>query len=373
MRILIPRLALLFALCVLCAAASSADLEAELNRLDAFAADPDGKLILTAAIGEQLGMHRNRIILLRKETGKSYSSIVMERLRGSAADDTEVLRKVRHINEDVERRFAGGRAASLAPVAYLTATWDYSTVGSIYTVLPEVGVESRRLALVASVPLHRLTGIQQSAAGVGDLQLSATLRHAGERFGAWGSVSLGLPTGDSERGLGAGKATADGSGTLSWRFDRARVFGTAGLTNSVFRNVGYQRPYITTGTAAYGAAGVEGTLHRRIGAGAGGFFLEPQGDQTVINRMGGTLGHTPETGISGMGGMHRPQDMPAMQVPTGTQVSASELSDRGPNAWAWFVISDAVNLNFTIARSVPLELTTVRVGFGLDVYRLLRR
>jgi len=146
-------------------------------------------------------MHRNRIILLRKETGKSYSSIVMERLRDSAADDKEVLRTVRHINVDVERRIAGGRAAGLAPVAYLTATWDYSAVGSIYTVLPEIGVQSRRLALVASVPLHRLTGTQQSATGVGDLQLSATLRHAGERFGAWGSISLGLPTGDSERGL----------------------------------------------------------------------------------------------------------------------------------------------------------------------------
>lgn len=358
-------------LLLISAAAFSAELEAELKRLDAFASDTDGRLVLTATVAAQLGVHRNRIILLRKETGKSHSTIVVERLRANGDSDAEVLRQVRLINAEVGRKLSRTAAGTLAPVAYLTTTWDYSSAGSIYTAVPEIGVDGRRFSILASVPVHRLAGTQQSATGVGDAQISAILRHSGERFGAWSSVSLGLPTGSREQGLGAGKLTADGSGTLSWRVDRVRVFGTAGLTNSVFRDVGYQRPYITTGTAAHGSAGVEGALHRRFGVGAGGFFLEPRGPQTVINRIGSVARPMPGQSVENPGGMHG-GIMPVMQLPTGSEVAANELSDRGPNAWAWFAVSEAVNLNVTVARSVPLELTTVRIGFGFDMVRLLR-
>lgn len=365
---MIPLLRCMLLLLLALQSVLAADLDVELKRLDAFASDADGKLIVTAAVAEQLGVHRNRITLLRKETGRSYSSILVERLRSSGEGDSEVLRKVRLVNADVERQLSGRKPIQM--LAYMTATWDYSSVGSVYTLVPEIGIDTGRVSFLASAPVYRLTGTQQSATGIGDVQVSAIVEHSGERASAWGSVSIGLPTGDRERGLGAGKVTADASGTLSWRFDKVRTFGTAGVTNSVFRNIGYQRPYITTGTAVYGSAGLEGTLTRWVGIGAGGFFLEPRGSQTVINRMTGGPMPAPTTGMTG--GMHGGGSMTGMRVPAGTEVAAGELADRGANAWAWFAVNDAVSLNFTAARSVSLELTTVRVGLGFDIVRLLR-
>jgi len=56
-----------------------------------------------------------------------------------------------------------------------------------------------------------------------------------------------------------------------------------------------------------------------------------------------------------------------------TSVSGDDLADRGLSGWASWSVHPEVTIALTVARSIPYELTTVRVGLGLNLSRRFSR
>ncbi len=358
-----------------------AALELELKRIDAIAADPDRKLVLVAAMADALKVHRNHLILLRKQTGGPYSEILVSELERAGKSREDILSVARGINSEVNRRIERAAAqedgthgpAGLRPVMFVTTALDHNSAGTFYTLVPEVGVESRRASLVLALPYYRTRG---AAGGLGDVYATGAVFGRALRLDFGTSLTLGFPTGDRSQGLGAGKATFDVSATVAKKLERVRPFLTGGFTNSVFRNVGYQRPYISDGNAGYASGGVEISALRRFTFAFTGFAVRPIGAQMVYNRMSmdqvpGTSGTSTGDWSHMSGGMSMP--FLATGSTTTTTASAGELRDHGASAWTSMAVSNGVFLQFGVARSLPFELTTVRVGLGFDLARLVLR
>jgi len=391
-------LSLFFVLIVpFCLSAQTVDLDvdSELRKIDALAADPDVKLVVVAAIADHLKVHRNHLIRLRKETGQSYGAIFVSALRERGMEDSEILRQLRMANREIGRRLAHFRAPSgnstrPRPVLFVSTATDRNSAGTFYSVVPEIGIDSSRASLVVGIPYYRTFATNVTAGGVGDVYVAGFVRGRAAGFELGAAINVGVPTGDSNKGLGAGKVTGDATGIVARRYEFARPWLSAGFTNSVFNNVGYQRPYITDGNAAHFSGGLDLSAGRRVTLGFVGFALRPTGAQTVHSRTmqgdmagsdGGTMpGGQPAGGM--MSGGHTgpgsssgtpltSASMPFYERTQQSVVSADELKDYGASAWVSVRLHQGLSLNIAAARSVPFHLTTVRVGMGIDVARLL--
>ena len=368
---------------------------AEAARLDAYATTPDGRLIVAALMAGQLGVHRNHLILLRKQSGRVYSAIFADELRARGKSDDAILTALRELNNEIDRQLkslarspAEGGSPPLRGIGFLSTTVDRNSAATFYTAIPEVGVEGSRGSIVVGLPLYlnKLSGVAVS--GIGDAYAQGQLLARVRGFDFSPTLTVGFPTGNSERGLGAGKVTVDGNVNVARTFERRlRPFVSAGLANYVFNNVGYQRPYISTGGAAHFSGGLAVGLGRRVNLSIGGFAVEPFGEQEMTSRevmqdassalpsgMPPGVGHNPGT-MPGMGhmpgastGMLQPGLPPFMQVSHAT-LQASDLRDHGVNAWSSIAIHPAFSLQIGVARSLDFRLTTVRVGLGFNFGR----
>jgi hypothetical protein len=361
-------------------------LEPEIARIDRLGANPELKLPLLHAMARELGTHRNRLILLKKQTGESFGRIYVKELRARGHDDRAILARLRKLNRSFQEgpppETPEGWEGSVRPILFLGATADHNSAGTFITLTPEAGIDTRRAAFVVGVPLYRISAAQLRATGIGDAYAALFLRQRAGRFDLGSSLTVGFPTGNRDQGLGSGKVTVDLNGAVEGRFERLRPFAGGGFTNSVFNNVGYQRPFISNGNAWYATGGIDAQLHRRIVAGAGGFALHATGAHTVISRMNRMMppGHDEQPGAGGNGtpGMGHgtpphPSEPPFYGQPRETVVPGDELSDHGPSAWVVFTLHPTVSLNVTVARSLPYELTTVRVGLGFNLAGVLSR
>jgi hypothetical protein len=388
---------LLFAVEPVFGQALNPELHIEIEKIDAQAADPDRKAVVAGAVADHLKIHRNRLALLRRETGQSYGRIFVSELEKAGTGPDEILRQARRLNQEILARLGGGavesRRSAVRPVLFLGAGTSHSDVGTFYSITPQAGIESRNAGLVLAVPTYRLTAREASTGGLGDVTATGYALASAGRFDLGASLAVGFPTGDRDLGLGAGKTTVDLVAMLSRRIDRVRLFADAGFTNSIFANVGYQRPYITDGNAVHFSGGVEARLAPRLVLGAGGFAVRPTGRQKVVSRIPvpetesvtSALTATaaqpfPPPGQPGRGRGRGPGEPPipgAGLRPPGVEPTApveatvEELRDHGPIGWVSLYLHPAVSLNFAVARSMPFQLTTVHFGLGFDVGRLL--
>lgn len=375
---------------------SSPAIEREVARIDRRSADPDQKMLVVEAMARRLGTHRNHLLLLRRRTGESFGWIFVRQLEAEGKSRKRILSELRGVNAELEtstgrRRLAGIEAEpAIRPLVYVETGVDSNSTGTYFTVLPEVGLGATHWQLVAGVPYYRNSGTAFSAGGVGDAYLRALLhgRWAGNDLGV--RLVVGFPSGDSNRGLGAGKVTVDGSGVFERDFGWWRPFGRVGVANSVFNSVGYQRPYVSTGNVAYFTGGLDIRLHRQVVAGAGGFAVRPWGAQTVHSRWsmpmpaGGAPmpggGHPPGGGMPGMGGgigsltpvtVQPTTPGPHGMIPPSGVFAAADLRDHGASAWLRYTPRPGITIYVGAARSVPFQLTTVSAGLGFDLGRLL--
>lgn len=370
---------------------------AEAARLDSYAATPDGRLIVAALMAEKLGVHRNHLILLRKQSGGAYSMLFANELRARGKSDDAILTALRELNTEIDgqlrslaRSSAQGASPPLRGIGFLSTTVDRNSAATFYTTIPEVGLEGSRGSVVVGLPLYLNSLDGGAVLGIGDFYAQGQLLGRALGFDFSPTLTVGFPTGKSERGLGAGKLTVDGTVNVSRTFERRfRPFVTAGLANYVFNNVGYQRPYISTGGAAHFSGGLNVGLGRRIGVGIGGFAVEPFGEQEMTSRevmqdassapapgMPPGKGHNPVTmpGLGespgGLSGMVHPVLPLFMQVSHAT-VQASNLRDHGVNTWTSIAIHPSLSFQIAVARSFDFSLTTVRVGLGFNIGRTL--
>ncbi|MBK5295340.1 MAG: hypothetical protein JJE04_27135 [Acidobacteriia bacterium] len=371
--------------------AGNPELKQEIDKIDAYAANPDRKFAAAAAIAGHLKIHRNRLALLSRQTGQSYGRLFQSQLEQAGYPPEEILLQARLLNTAIQRSLSetGDRPdapSSVAPVLYLSTSVDHNSAGTFYTAAPQIGVESRNGVLTLTVPFYRNSGVLSSSGGIGDLLANGHLFGNIGDFQIGGGILLGVPTGNRSLGLSAGKVTFDGVAQLAWQPGKVRVFVSPGFANSVFNNVVYQRPYISDGNAAHLTSGIEFQAHRRIVIGAGGFALRPLGAQSVISRVSAepaptnqpaqpqpTQGPPPGPGKR-VGPKNRPpNEPPVFEQGTIAEVSAQDLRDHGASVWSYVRLHPALTLHLAVARSVPFRLTTARVGLGFNVARLLPR
>jgi hypothetical protein len=379
---------------VLCAQ-TVGSLQAEITKLDALAANPDLKPVVVAAMADALNVHRNHLLLRRKETSQSFASLFVSELRARGRNDNSILQSLREVRRQVDRQLKrdGGRVGSGArPVLLLGSNTDHSSAATVYSLLPEIGFDSSHVAAVVGVPFYRVSNSSLSSGGLGDVYASAFLRGRTRGFDIGSTFTMGAPSGDPNKGLGAGKVTVDATGTISRRFEFAKPWISAGFANSVFNNVGYQRPYVTDGNAAHFTGGVDFALPHGLSFGVGGFGLEPVGKQIAYSQavpagsqsgsqpsMPGGSGMMPGgamgTGMASGGGMTMPStpasSMPFYMAAQQSVVSASELRDYGPSLLLSIPLHAGLSLNATVTRSLPFDLTITRVGIAVDVAHFL--
>ncbi|MBL8293879.1 MAG: hypothetical protein JNN08_18690 [Bryobacterales bacterium] len=360
------------------------------SRIDELTADPETKFQTLDAMAATLGTHRNRLILLKKESGRSFAEIYADELRRRGASEPAIAEKFRQVAEMVVGTRSGwADPTGLRPIAYIGSTVDRNSAGTFITLAPELGVDFGKRAIVVGVPIYRISATQRDSTGIGDAYVAAFLRQPVRRYDLGIACTVSAPTGSKDEGLGTGRVSVDLNGTVQRKLESLRPFVTGGYTNSTFNNIGYQRPFISNGNAVYTSGGVDYTIRRRWTAGVGGFALHAVGSQTVISRMfsiphaaavPGVGGTGP--GMPGMGhGTPGQQSMPS-GTPTGTPiyghalittVTAQDVSDHGVAArMSWSPRPD-VTFSLRIAHSFPYELTTIRFGIGLDVSRSLKR
>lgn len=360
----------------------AAPLRDEMAKVDALAADPDLKLAVVSAMAGVLHVHRNHILLLRRESGQTFAAIFVAQLRARGMDDQTVVRSLKSISRAVDHQ--RGSEATIAsfgrpkPVLLLGSAIDHSSIGTIYSITPEIGIDSSHVAVVLGVPYYRIASTSVSSAGIGDVYGSVFLRgrRAGIDFGS--TLTMGVPTGDRGRGLGAGKLTIDVAGTVSRNFTFVRPWISAGFANSVFNSVGYQRLYVSDGNAVHFSGGLDFPLPLKASVGVTGFGLEPIGKQTIYTQKAAQPALPPATGNGMMtGGMGSGMGnggtaMPPFNGPAqASAVDASELRDYGASVWLSIPLRTGFALNAGVARSIPFHLTTIRAGFAVDVGRLV--
>ena len=365
----------------------SADVEAEIAQIDRLSADPDTKLQIIQSMAVDLGTHRNHLIFLKKQGQDSFGQVYVKELRKRGLDDQAILKKLRSIaGPTTVRPQAEHGATSFWPIATVGTTADHNSAGTFVSISPEVGIDSRRFAFVVGIPIYRISATQREAIGIGDTYASVFVRQPTGSFDVGTALTIAAPTGNRDEGLGAGRVSVDLNGTVQRRFERIRSFVTVGFTNSLFNNVGYQRPFFSNGNSLYASGGIDYRVRRRFTVGLGGFGVHAMGDQMLISQMTATApaatampgtspGHMPSgigTGSMGAG------TMPAGTMPfyghgPRTVVPGSDVSDHGVSAWTSWSLSPGITLGLNVARSIPYELTTVRVGLGFDLSRPLAR
>ncbi len=344
--------ALLLAVC-----AAAAQPEELARRVDAAAEGPEGRLRVATAVGERLGMHRNRVALLRRQTGAGYGRIFIDTLRERGASEERIERELRGLLAELEG--VAPARPGIGPVLTIRTGIDRSSVATYYSVAPEVGVENRHAGVVLGAPLYSLSAGGESFLGVGDVYAAGWVRGRAARLDLSAGLSVGFPTGDEDAGLGAGKTSVDGRFTAAYRLERGRVFGSVGGSNFLFNNFVYQRPYISSGPAAHFSGGGEVYPVRRIAVGMGLFAVQPSGVQELSTAPAPEPWRPPGRGA----GTPQPPGQSARVA-----VPAADLADRGINGWAAVALSRQVWLEAAVARSFPFNLTTARVWLVFYIF-----
>ena len=346
-------------------------IETAILKIDETAAtDADLKMVLAGAIAEDLGVHRNHIFRLRRETGQSYGEIYVSWLESQGHSEEAILQKIARLNRAAVRSGPERQQSGVHPVAYLSAVGGQSSSGSFYAIVPEFGLVSRHASWVVGLPHYRFFGTP-SATGIGDVYSTASLSGNVRGLDLMPSVTIGFATGDRSRALGAGKTTVDVSVATAKRINVVQPFVRVGFANSVFNNVGYQRSYIADGKAAYLTTGLDVQPFRRLTVGAAGFAMWPFGPQLVYSRSAldvstplAPSGHMPPA----MG-----MDPPRVTSPAQPVATASrDLRERGLSVWASFRIAPALSINGSAAHSISYHVTTVRAGIGVDLLACFR-
>ena len=173
---------------------------------------------------------------------------------------------------------ANGWTSLLTP----TILWRFSSRFSLDATLPvftsittEVNTGTRRR------PAYDL---QTKHHAVGDLQVSGLYEHRWQAWENTAALTLGLPTGKTSYGLGAGKLTYALSDRLGYSFERVTPdFELATGNSSTVIGSGPTLPYVANATFLYVQTGATVDLPRGIDIRAEMFEMLPLSDATVYS------------------------------------------------------------------------------------------
>ena len=93
-----PAFALLGVLALTLTLAGQDSFAGQRVRIDQLTTDPDTKFQVLNAMAKDLGTHRNRLILLKKETGQSFADIYAAELRNRGVAEQAIMDKLRMVS-----------------------------------------------------------------------------------------------------------------------------------------------------------------------------------------------------------------------------------------------------------------------------------
>src|SRR5579884_1883451 len=119
------------------------ELESEIRELDALAVDPEMKLFVVGAMADDLGVHRNHLFMLRRQTGRSFGNLYVSSLEDRRYQHDVILTRLRAIREEIngKSRQDAGAEFSTVPILFVGTSVDRNSVGTFFAVIPEVGIE----------------------------------------------------------------------------------------------------------------------------------------------------------------------------------------------------------------------------------------
>ncbi len=208
------------------------------------------------------------------------------------------------------------------------------------------------------------TGTTTSSNGVGDAfgQLLLSFKSPVVNYGS--SLTVGLPTGDSSKGLSTGRVTYDWSHAFAREFGRLTPFANVGAGNSLFDTKYWHRPYLTLGAVAHFEAGTAFDLGRSLTLTASAYDVAPWGTQKVysrtVTRAGGGAG-----GASNHG-----------RVFQGNALTTGDSSidrDNGYNADLDFNPVKYVDFDLAYSHSMHFQLDTVSFSINFNLTPLVSR
>jgi hypothetical protein len=184
--------------------------------------------------------------------------------------------------------------------------------------------------------------------------------YAGVRVGVYNpavdfvsNLVVTAPTGDKDKGFSTGRVTADWTNSLSRRFSRAMVFGSAGVANTVSDTSFFVRPFSSLGLVGHFDGGATLNVMPAVDIGAAGYAVKGSGEQRIFSkvvRQSSTMPQTPGRG---------------RVFETTTETVAAEIADdHGFSTWVGLNPFPRVGFEIGYTRSVTYQLDTVFFGAG---------
>ena len=208
------------------------------------------------------------------------------------------------------------------------------------------------------------TGATTSNAGLGNIfgQFNFVEKNPALNFGSVATVAL--PTGDTSKGFGTGRVTADWTSQVAREFGRFTPFFSAGLANSIFDSRYWRnRPYVTLGDVGHFEGGTSFDLGHSLTLSASAYDIVPWGTQKLYSRIVGK-------GAAGGGKSNHGRVYQDNALTTG---GSSIDSDNGYNADLDFSPWKYVDLDFGYTHSVHFQLDAFSFSLGFNLSPLLRR
>ncbi len=212
------------------------------------------------------------------------------------------------------------------------------------------------------------TGTTTSSNGIGDAfgQFLFSFKKPVVNYGS--SLTFGVPTGDSSKGLSTGRVTFDWSNALAREFGRFTPFVNAGVGNSLADTKYWHRPFVTLGDVAHFEGGTAFDLGHSVTLTASAYDVAPWGTQKVYSRTVTRSGGGP-TG-SGPGNSSHGRVFQNNAVTIG---DSSIDRDNGFNADLDFNPVKFVDFDLAYSHSVHYQLDTVSFSINFNLTPLLSK
>jgi hypothetical protein len=251
--------------------------------------------------------------------------------------------------------FFGGSSNNEGQVMTLTTTGGYA-VNRYFRV--DVGVP------IYFVRAKTTTGTTTTSNGIGDVftDFRLTLRNPVVNYAA--TLTVALPSGDTEKGRSTGRATFDWSNQFSRGFGRWIPFANLGVGNSLYNTSFLTRPFLTLGKVAHFEAGTWYRVARGVNIGASAYDVAPWGEQKVFSRI-----VTKASGGPGGAASHG-RVFENNPVTTG---GAELVRDNGFTAGLNVSPARFLDLGLMYSRSMHFRLDTISFGLGINLTPLFRR
>jgi hypothetical protein len=244
-----------------------------------------------------------------------------------------------------------------------------NTYGQVFATTSSAGYNfNSHLGVIGGVPVYFIRNSPSatsasSSQGIGDVFAAVRLAWATPVVNYRMVLTGAAPSGDSAKGLGAGRATYDWTHHFDRGFGRWTPFFEAGLTNSTSQALLVQRQFTSTGHAAHFEAGSALRLIGPISVSGSLYDIEPWGAQTVLSRVVARGGPPAGAGRSGR----------VFEVSQQTTGGSDLTRDRGFNAGIALNFAPLVEFWTGFNHSSHFDLNTVSFGVGVNVLSLIRR